>query len=501
MKDILTQIVEKRVSDIEKQGVTFGFDIPSERTRKIHQFLPQKGVILEVKRASPSKGDIAPNLDSKETARSYCESGAGAISCLTETNYFKGTLKDLMNVCAAVDEYEKSSGKTGPAVLRKDFLVSEEEVDVAYRAGADAVLLISRILSKEKMRSMAHRAASYGITSLIEIRLDEDIEKLAFVCQSVDKKFIACGVNSRDLATFTIDLLTPCRMFDKIRAVLGADARVIFESGIRSSESADFVGALGFAGLLLGEAAAKNPSIRKSLVDSFVHSKETAHARFWKNYALSQTKLVKICGITSAEDAQKSVSHGADFVGFIFWNKSPRHIQVEEAEKVISSVENAVKVAVIVDPSDAEAKCAIDLCRRGVIDVIQLHTIACARKFLADSDLKSLPHYAAINISDENDVALLDELFEKGEPRVLVDASVAGKIGGTGKQISGELIKLVQKKYPLWLAGGINAENVALITGDYAPELIDCATGVESSAGKKDFAKLEKFFKALTNAK
>ena len=473
MKDILTQIVEKRVSDIEKQGVTFGFDIPSERTRKIHQFLPQKGVILEVKRASPSKGDIAPNLDSKETARSYCESGAGAISCLTETNYFKGTLKDLMNVCAAVDEYEKSSGKTGPAVLRKDFLVSEEEVDVAYRAGADAVLLISRILSKEKMRSMAHRAASYGITSLIEIRLDEDIEKLAVVCQSVDKKFIACGVNSRDLATFTIDLLTPCRMFDKIRAVLGADARVIFESGIRSSESADFVGALGFDDGVWRE-------------------------RLFCRLACGGCRCLLLSGWCCV------LFRGGRFccrLGFIFWNKSPRHIQVEEAEKVISSVENAVKVAVIVDPSDAEAKCAIDLCRRGVIDVIQLHTIACARKFLADSDLKSLPHYAAINISDENDVALLDELFEKGEPRVLVDASVAGKIGGTGKQISGELIKLVQKKYPLWLAGGINAENVALITGDYAPELIDCATGVESSAGKKDFAKLEKFFKALTNAK
>lgn len=503
MKDILAQIVENRVADMEKSGVTFGFNIPAERTRKVHQFLPQKGVILEVKRASPSKGNIAPNLDSYETALSYCESGAAAISCLTETNYFKGTLEDLMNVCRAVDEYEKSGG-AAPAVLRKDFLVSEEEVDVAYRAGADAVLLISRILTKEKMVSMAKRAASYGMTSLIEIRLSEDVEKLRFVCEQVGKNYIACGVNSRDLATFTIDLLTPCTMLDKIRSVLGSDARVIFESGVRSAESAAFVGSLGFAGLLLGEAAAKNPSIRMALVDSFVNAKETENARFWKQFALRHAAkshpLAKMCGLTNSEDFQKAVSLGADFAGFIFWNKSPRHIDVREAEKIISSVKNVTKVGVIVNPSDEEAKCAIDLCRHGVLDVLQLHTIDCARAFLANESLKNLPHYVALSISSEESLSALDELFERGECRVLVDASAEGKIGGTGKQIASELVRLVQKKYPLWIAGGINAENVAEVANAYAPELVDTASGVEESAGKKDWHKLEKFFEELTKA-
>ena len=92
MADILTTIVEKRKADIERLGVTFGFTIPEERSRPVHSFLTEKGVILEVKRASPSKGDIAPELESGATARSYAEAGARAISCLTETNYFKGTL-------------------------------------------------------------------------------------------------------------------------------------------------------------------------------------------------------------------------------------------------------------------------------------------------------------------------------------------------------------------------------------------------------------------------
>ena len=504
MKDILTRIVEQRVQDIKKSGVTFGFEIPLERKRKVHSFLKAKGVILEVKRASPSKGNIAPDLNSFETAQSYCKSGAGAISCLTETNYFKGTLQDLMNVCSAVDEYERTSGVTGPAVLRKDFLVSEEEVDVAYRAGADAVLLISRILTKEKMASMAERAASYGMTSLIEIRLDEDIEKLKFVCERVDRNFIACGVNSRDLSDFKIDLLTPCRMLEKIRSVLGSEARVIFESGIRTPESAAFVGSMGFGGLLLGEAAAKNPSIRKSLVDSFVNSQGTAHALFWNKFAsdfsgLHKNKkcLVKICGLTDKEDVKKAVELGADFLGFIFYDKSPRHINADCAENIISAAgknKKLFKIGVIVDPEHKEAETAIELCRRGVLDALQLHTAECARKFLRDDSLKSLPHYAAVNISDESDVSVLDELFDLGEPRVLVDACTAEKKGGTGKQISCELVRLVQKKYPLWIAGGITPENVDSIIKDYSPELADCASGVESEPGKKDFSRLELFF-------
>lgn len=118
MKDILTTIVEKRKEDMDRLGVTFGFKIPESRQRPVHPFLTQKGVILEVKRASPSKGDIAPDLDAAETARSYASAGAAAISCLTETNYFKGSLEDLMKVCKAAPD---------TAVLRKDFLVNDEE--------------------------------------------------------------------------------------------------------------------------------------------------------------------------------------------------------------------------------------------------------------------------------------------------------------------------------------------------------------------------------------
>jgi len=285
-RNILDEIVERRKDDISKLGWDFGFKIPENRQRPVHPFLNTKGVILEVKRASPSKGDIAPDLDSAATALSYAQAGARAISCLTEANYFKGTLEDLMKVCAAIDSYEKETGTTGPAVLRKDFLIDEKEIEIAYRAGADAVLLISRILPTEKMISMAKKCEELGLTALVELRLDEDVEKLAQVVKVVNPKYIAAGVNSRDLRDFTIDLLTPCKMLNKIRAVLGQDARVIFESGIRTPQSAAFVGSLGFAGMLLGEAAAKDPEVRNDLVKSFVEGEETENAKFWNEYAV-----------------------------------------------------------------------------------------------------------------------------------------------------------------------------------------------------------------------
>ncbi len=502
MRNILDEIVNRRRDDIARTGYDFGFSIPETRSRKVHPFLDKKGVILEVKRASPSKGDIAPDLDSAATALSYAKAGAKAISCLTETNYFKGTLEDLMKVCKSVDSYEQETGLTGPAVLRKDFLIDETEIEIAYRAGADAVLLISRILPTRKMISMAKKCEELGITALVELRLDEDVEKLAEVAKEVDTKYLVAGVNSRDLKDFTIDLLTPCGMLKKIQAVLGKDARVIFESGIRTPQSAAFVGSLGFAGMLLGEAAAKNPEIRAELVASFVNGSSTPNARFWLDYSekilqkAADKPFAKICGITNEEDALKACQEGADYLGFIFYNKSPRHASKELVEK-LASLTAAIKVGVIVNPDDEEAKQAIQLAKDGLLDVIQLHTMDCARKFLSIEENRKLPHYCAINISSEEDLKLLDELFDLGEPRVLVDAQTEEKIGGTGKQISSELVALVQKKYKLWLAGGLTPENVSQVTDTYKPELIDTASGVEAEPGRKDFMKLESYLKNL----
>ena len=108
--NILDEIVAQRKKDIAEKSVSLGFQIPETRTRGITPFIPKgkKGVILEIKRASPSKGSIAPNLNAGETAKAYANAKTSAISVLTEEHWFKGNLEDLQNACRAVDEYEGS---------------------------------------------------------------------------------------------------------------------------------------------------------------------------------------------------------------------------------------------------------------------------------------------------------------------------------------------------------------------------------------------------------
>ena len=496
MPDILTTIVEKRKADIKRLGVTFGYDIPQKRLRPVSPFLEEKGVILEVKRASPSKGDIAPGLDAGETAKSYAEAGARAISCLTESNYFKGNLNDLMSVCRTLDDFSAKAGVCQiPAVLRKDFLLSVEEIEISYRAGADAILLIARILETPVIVEMAKAAAGFGMTCLVEVRSDADLEKLAAVAAAVDKKFIVCGVNSRDLATFKIDLLQPCALLDKIRAVLGEDARVVFESGIRTPEAAGFAGSLGFTGMLLGEAAAKAPELRRELVKSFVEAEVTKNAEFWKEYSSMKKNTVivglaptictsqsctdslvkpgndkrikiKICGLTRTEDVLFADSLGADFVGFIFAAGFARNVCGEKFEAMIPALKNihAKKVAVITEPDSPEATVAARYVEEGVLDCIQLHGIP--YKDVPDNFLK-LPHYFAITDKNSNGdfEQAAEELFLMGEPRFLQDSKSQN----------------FATKHKLWLAGGVTPENAAELISCFQPELIDVSSGIEDA--------------------
>lgn len=489
--DILTRIIEKRLADIESLGLDFGVTLPEARKGPLHTFLKTKGVILEVKRASPSKGDISPELDAYQTALSYARSGAAAISCLTEKNFFKGSLSDLVNVCRAIDDYtsdDYDSTGTVPAVLRKDFLLFPEEVEISYKAGADAVLLIARILPKETLLKMAEEVARFGMSALIEIRSEEDLEKLSFVFGHKDFMEIAtsngsfdnfvCGVNSRDLATFKIDLLRPCMMFQKIRKIMGDNARIVFESGVTNYECAAAVSSMGFAGLLLGEAAAKNPELRKGLVDSFMKAEETENARFWMQY----TKIdmgFKICGLTRIEDALAADELGAKFLGFIFADAFPRSVSRDgRLEKLLPELGKlkAKTVAVIVDLDSPESKKAIQLVKDGIFDLIQFHKIPYKK---VDKELLELPHYFAVNSLEE-----YEKLVSKGEMRVLLDSKKIDRSKITDKTLTYEI---------KWIAGGITPDNVCEITKGLSPELIDISGGVEveNQIGIKDVNKIK----------
>ena len=529
--DILSQIVERRKADIARLGISLGHEVPAERNRALHPFVQTKSVVLEVKRASPSKGDIAPGLDAAATALAYQKAGAGAISVLTEENWFKGGLDDLKAVCAAVDI----------AVLRKDFLIYPDEIDVAYKCGADAVLLIARILDQALLEQMLCRCASFGLTAFVELRLEEDLQKLAAAVKclqdqegAADSKLvqdqkgaalpkIVCGVNARDLKDFSIDLLTPCGFLPEIKSAMGESCPVVFESGIRTPQAAAFAGSLGFAGMLLGEAAARDTQKAGELVSSFVNASQTKNAASWNALAkeLRARKarpLVKICGITNIEDAKAAADLGADFLGFVFCAASPRAASQDIVRQVralfngcktengaapvqgLQTVRAPRLVGVVTELSSPEGAAALRLAQEGVLDYIQLHGKTAAAEFFADPKNAAIPHYCAANLGDQSDLQNYNDLRALGQPRVLVDAKAAGGgaagLGGTGNQAPQELVLEAKKKAPLWLAGGLGADNVRDVIKKYSPELIDASSRLESEPGKKDLQKLRAFFAA-----
>ena len=498
MSDILQTIVEKRRADIERLGLNFGIDIPEKRRVGHTEFLGNAGAILEVKRASPSKGDIAPDLNPVELATTYAEAHAQAVSVLTEMNYFKGSLRDLIAV-ADLMETRRQQGLHACAVLRKDFLLFEDEIDIAYRCGADAILLIARILDDEQLVKMAKYAQSFDMQAFVEVREKDDFRKLQVVTEALGDgatKTIVAGVNSRDLATFHTDPLVPASVRSKL------PAKAVFESGILSAGDATYARNLGFTGILVGEAVAKNPTLAKDVVRAFEAGKENARGQFWKKFAECKAAkkvgpLVKICGITRVEDGLLAAELGADMLGFVF--STTKRLTTEAfvrdfATKLRASrtpEKTPLLAGVITDPNSPESKIAIRLTQEGILDAVQFHGIA---PLAADT---SLPRYCAARIGEAADFEQVAFLRKNGEPRILLDAKVEGIPGGTGKTIPESLLLEKVGDIPLWLAGGITPENIATICEKFHPELIDVSSGVEDAPGIKNRDKMKALFNAI----
>jgi len=192
------------------------------------------GVIAEVKRRSPSKGDLASDLDPATLAGSYQRGGATCLSVLTDVEWFGGSPEDLAAARAAV---------TIP-VLRKDFTVSEADVCDARLMGADAVLLIAAALDDVELKAFHQLAAEIGLDALVEIHDEVELERAMAVGATL------VGVNQRDLVTFQVDTDRAVRM-----APLMPEGVVrVAESGVRGTEDATHLAEAGYHAVLVGES-------------------------------------------------------------------------------------------------------------------------------------------------------------------------------------------------------------------------------------------------------
>jgi indole-3-glycerol phosphate synthase len=207
-------------------------------------------IIAEVKRASPSKGDILPGLNPAGVARDYESGGAAAISVLTD-RHFKGTLEDLRAVRQAVQL----------PILRKDFIFDDYQILEARAAGADCILLIVAMLSREELTTLAAAAQSLGMAALVEVHNAEEFK----VAESIGAGLI--GINNRDLHTFKTDISTTEHLLRGYRG----DALIVSESGIETPEDTRRLDRSGACAFLIGESLLRGNAPRTA-VSILAHS-------------------------------------------------------------------------------------------------------------------------------------------------------------------------------------------------------------------------------------
>ena len=485
---ILKEILDK------KQEVTIR---TNERTTPLNPpILDSTFVIAEIKRASPSAGNIGTIPSPSNLAKEYLQGGAGAISVLCEKDYFKGDLEDLREVKTA---------NPNACVLRKDFIIKVEQIKEAYDFGADMVLLIAAVFIGEnnpyggfkQLQALYRECLRFGLTPLVEVHNALEVEFI----KGLEAKLI--GINSRNLHTFVIDKIQAYCLLSQIQAQ-NPKSKVIFESSLNCDFDGFVVGNLGFNGILCGGYLVSHSTPKNALerLKSAVECGRNAPNVFYQNvFKLFDSPLgfLKICGITSEKDAlmcaealQKLESHykGACKIaalGFIIEPKSPRFVEVERIKGIAKALEQFPKILkVVVLKDDVEQmRIARELYKEGVVDALQLHGV-CKAGFFGGVELREadFAFYEAWNVEREED------LGEFVSPFVLLDSKSALG-GGSGQTIDLEVLEsLKAKAQTLCVAGGVGAENIESLK-KLGAKMLDINSSVESEPGKKDLAKLQ----------
>jgi indole-3-glycerol phosphate synthase len=249
---ILDRIFAAKRAEVEAERAAVPLEAMREaawRTPQPRDFLTalrarHPAIIAEIKRASPSKGDILPGLDPAALARDYAASGAAAISVLTD-RHFKGSLEDLRTVRAAVDL----------PLLRKDFIFDRYQLHQARAAGADCILLIAAMLKEADLCALYAAARELGLQALVEVHNEDELRAAGRAGAEI------VGINNRDLHTFVTDVAVTERLLEGYRGA----ALVVSESGIDTPEDIRRLDCAGARAFLIGESLLRGGDPRYKL--------------------------------------------------------------------------------------------------------------------------------------------------------------------------------------------------------------------------------------------
>lgn len=396
--------------------------------------------ICEFKRKSPSEGWINQHADLPAQIRAYAEGGAGAISVLTDTEFFGGTYDDLRSARATLNAWQSDTGRTPPLLLQKDFVIDPIQIYLARQAGADLILLIASILEPDHLEALRQTALSLGMGALVEVHDEAELTGIRHL------PFPVLGVNNRDLRTFRTAL-------NRVNVVARqADGRLLIsESGLHDYR--DFAAVSRSDGFLIGTSLMRQGAASLA---------ETARRR----------PLVKACGIRTAELLHADV---ADFLGVNFSPVSKRQIPLNVLENS-ALPHNAV--AVFYQNSEADIR---DVLARFPFRRVQLYAGDVTPEFVQSLKQKVI---LACRVRSAADLAALDAYAGDVDFFIL-----DGPAPGSGQAI-GEADWLADFPYPFLLAGGITPDNAGQFSR-YAQCLgVDVASGIETD-GVVDRAKIE----------
>jgi indole-3-glycerol phosphate synthase len=253
--DILSKIVADKYKEVDlkkslisakqlETSVLFGRETASLANALRNS---STGIIAEHKRRSPSKDTINQNTNVGQVAKGYQKAGVCGMSVLTDIKYFGGSLEDLILARASVKM----------PLLRKEFIINEYQIIEAKAHGADVILLIAAILSKEEIKTFSELAKSLGLDVLLEVHNEEELHK------SIMPSLDMLGVNNRNLKTFEVSLETS----KSLSALIPDDFVKVSESGISSIEAIKYLKHYGYQGFLIGENFMKTENPGKSAAE------------------------------------------------------------------------------------------------------------------------------------------------------------------------------------------------------------------------------------------
>ena len=410
--------------------------------------------ICEVKRASPSKGLIAPVFPYTEIAVEYERAGADAISCLTEPYWFRGSLGILREIRQAVSL----------PILRKDFTVDPYMIYEAKEAGADAVLLICSILTEKEIREWLALCRRLRLSAVVEAHDEEEI-RMAVRCGA---RII--GVNNRNLGDFTVDMGNAGRL----RACVPEDRVFISESGVKSRRDMEMAERMDADAVLIGETMMRAGDKCQKL-------------RELRGLPFREIPIVKICGLRTEEEIDFANRLRPDLVGFVF-AKSRRQVDPEKAKMLRARLDPGISAVGVFVDEDPEK--IISLLLDGTIDIAQLHGHETDEMITEIRERTMRPVIRALIPTGED-----DDSWKKypHADLLLLDAG-----SGSGQKLDWRILKNVGA--PFILAGGLTPDNVQEAVRTVRPFGVDVSSGVEYPEGGKSFEKMKSFVESARNA-